>query len=150
MTTQVALLHDFSALWDTDNLVDDTRTLWQSPANNCHFVNQNVPTDRCKTDEFARGLYTKTVTEVVSRKYTLITSRNRKMTFPKEEAKVMKSRPKISSLQIWQELGTGKRTLQEMQNSKKYSPVVFLILKTWEYEKGFKIWKFNKETITGS
>lgn len=68
---QAALLKDFLVLWDTDNLAEDSWTLWQSPANNCHFMNQNIPTDRCEADEFARGLYTKSVTEVVSRKYFL-------------------------------------------------------------------------------
>lgn len=59
---------------DTDHLAEDSWTLEQLPANKCHFMNQNVQTDRYKTDEFARGLYTKSVTEVVGRKYVLIAS----------------------------------------------------------------------------
>lgn len=46
----------FLALWDMDNLAEDAWTLWQWPANNCHFMNQNVSTDRWEADESATGL----------------------------------------------------------------------------------------------
>lgn len=97
-----------------DNLAEDAWTLWQSPANNCHFMNQNVSTDRGEADESANGLYTKSVTEVAGRKYTL----TEKKSFPKRrsESNTISSKNMFSSNQtgIRQKKAGGNTILKEV------------------------------------
>lgn len=85
------------ALWDMDNLAEDAWTPWQSPANNCHLMNQNVSTGRWEAEESAKGLYTVSSWQKIHTDF--LKKKIEKMNpFLNEESKVMKSHLKKKPL----------------------------------------------------